>query len=144
MEENPISLIQIAQFSQRQNALMIFRTQELRSWWNAVPNEWREVLMNYVKVDKNPTPEQLHKVTSITAINITDNSQIRNLSPLQKFIKLRELRFSNTSISNLAPIKGLQTLQLLQCSKSPIGSLNDISNLRNLEHLECENTAVSE
>jgi len=139
-----VSSSQVIKLAGLKNILLIFRTKELQSWWNTVPNEWREVLTKYVKISQKPTGEELHKLTSLTAINITDNSQIRDLSPLRKFIRLRELRFSNTNISNLEPIKALTTLQLLQCSKSPIGSLKDISGLKNLQHLECENTAVSD
>ncbi len=144
MENTPVAVSEVSKFAGQNNILLIFRTKELQSWWNAVPNEWRAVLTNYVKVDKNMTPEQLHKLTGLTAINITDNSEIQDLSPLRKFIRLKELRFSNTKISDLEPLKDLTTLQLLQCSKSPIRNLTHISGLTNLEHLECENTAIED
>jgi len=124
--------------------LVIFRTEQLKKWWEGMDDTWKEILAATQNLTGSPNPKQLHALSSITTLEITDRQMLTDLSPLSSMINLRELILKNTGVSNLAPISGLGTLRVLVCNRSPLKSLAPVSGLYDLKQLSIENTPIED
>ncbi len=146
------------------DCLVIYQTSLLKGWWKGLPYGWQTIFRKYVKLDADPTREQLQEIANIKALNFDGDktittlepvnmlprlgvlsfadTQIGDLSPLSKMVDLRELNISNNPVTNLKPIFGLPYLTHLNISNIPIKSLDKINQLKSLEYLNCSGTDV--
>lgn len=138
--------------------------EELKQWWYALPPAWHEVFGAYVTIRDSVSVQQLRTITSLKAINISNNWKIQNLQPLNRLTELETVDCSNTMVTDLSPLRNLVRLRELDCSGSHVNSLEplkytagirklDISSSKitdlapvkrftQLEMLNCSNTAV--
>ncbi len=123
--------------------LVIYKSSTLILWWNGLETPWREIFKKTAGIDGIPTREQLHKLIFTESLKVSGD-QLRDLSPVKEFIRLKELEFTGTQISDLSPLSGLANLETLVCSRSPIMDLSPLQNLGNLRHLSFENTRVND
>lgn len=144
LDGNKIRVDQPAYFLSRYpNRLLIYRTSELETWWKGLPEAWKTVFGSYVKVDAKPTNEQLHRIVSLEAINISNNKNITDLGVLTIFSRLKELRLSDTQIADLSSISTITSLEILQFSRCPVSSTEPIKNMLNLKQLDMESSGVN-
>lgn len=68
--------------------------------------------------------------------------EIRDLTPLSKLTKLRELRIANTQVTDLAPLASNRSLKVLDLGNTPVSDLAPLRKLVSLERLHLNNTAV--
>ncbi len=122
--------------------VVIYQSFALSEWWKNLPQEWKNYFSQVVKIDAKPSTEQLHSVARIEEISLTESSEIKDLTPLQKLRRLKILRFPNTRISNLQPLSLMSNLEKLDCAGNAISDLSALKNLKKLNELNCENTAV--
>lgn len=124
------------------NVTVIYQTDELRSWWNTLDNNWREIFRNAVDVDTNPKAEQLQAVANIEALTIDSKIIITSLEPLTKLLFLKILIINDNHITDLSPLVELQQLKELNIDGNAISDLSVLNNLKSLESLSIENTKV--
>ena len=123
--------------------LVIYKSSTLILWWNSLEPAWREIFKKTAGIDGIPTREQLHKLIFTEKLKVSGD-QLRDLSPVREFIRLRELEFTGTQISDLGPLSGLTNLETLVCSRSPVMELGPLQSLSNLKHLSFKNTRVND
>ena len=144
-EQTPIPEDSIRAFIQdHQETIVIYKTNKLSLWWNALPVSWKNLLREQVTMGDIPDREQLHELAFLKTLTIDENSDITSLEPLSEFVRLTELAFSNTQISSLEPLRPLKTLRALICSRSPIRNIEPLSDLLDLTYLDFQNTPVEE
>jgi len=129
--------------SENQQILVIYKTEELTSWWMFLNEEWKGIFKNMIHLDEIPNEEQLHKLVKLDSVSFY-NTSVKTLEPLLEFHNLEILRFSNTQISDLCPLTELKKIKILQASKSPIKSIAAVSLLPSISFLDIDNTAVQE
>ena len=127
----------------QEDCLIIFKSEYLRSWWQDLEQEWKNIFSVQTTVSTNPSSEQLHRLIALPVIEFSD-ANVQDLQPLESFIKLKELRFSGTAITNLSPIAELKTLEILQASRSPLDNINPVSNFKNIKVLDISNTPIED
>jgi Leucine-rich repeat (LRR) protein len=125
------------------SCLVIYRTEELKKWWNLVDDEWKKIFNRYVGFNDKITGEQLHQITVLKEIDVKEQTGIRGLKPLEMLDYLEVLKFADTRIYELDALKNLKNLKELVCPRNPISSLDAIASLKKLEVLDCSNTLIS-
>ena len=104
--------------------LVIFDSEDLKGWWETLPDAWKSVLAGGAKVDLNPSKEALAKVTNIDSINFAGNPAIQDLRPLQQLQKLRIIIANNTAVSDLSPIQDHHDIRRLDISNTRVTDLS--------------------
>ncbi len=125
------------------SVLMIYRTSTLNEWWNSISTEWKKLLRQQIEISEVPTREQLQRLTDIRALEISQESGLRNLMPLVVFHRLQVLAMNATQISDLTPLQNLVYLKELYCANNPIKKLTPLRNLPSLTKLDCSNTKIT-
>ena len=144
-EQTPITEDPIRSYIQdHQETVVIYKTNKLSLWWNALPTSWKNLLREQVTIGDIPNREQLHEIAFLKTLTIEENSNVTSLEPLLEFVRLTELAFSNTQISSLEPLRQLKTLRALICSRSPIRNIEPLSDLLDLTYLDFQNTPVED
>lgn len=115
--------------------LVVYESKQLQIWWNELPQAWKIIFANAVNLDAFPTKEQLHEITTIKEIDISGNTLIHSLLPLEKLKNLQKLNASNTSISSLNGIVEAREMRVLNISNTRIQQLYAIESLNLIEDL---------
>jgi hypothetical protein len=130
---------------------VIYRTEELLSWWDGLPEIWKLIAADHITYSTQPNREQLHELTNLRKLDLDANKdisnrllEITNLDPLKNMILLESLIFSNTRVTSLSPLSGMSRLKSLVCTNNPVESLQPLSNLLSLEFLDIQNTLVKQ
>jgi Leucine-rich repeat (LRR) protein len=123
--------------------LVVYKTDSLESWWDGLPENWKEVFRTQTSVNMRSRKEDLHRLVELEALHF-DNISVNELSWLSPFVRLKELHFSGTAITDLAPLMTLSSLRSLHATNSPVGNLGPLSRLTALEDLDISNTPVAD
>lgn len=138
-----ITKVQANQFMKSHpEILVVFKSEVLKNWWQALPMEWKQIFKHQVKVDSLPGKEQLAKIAQITHIDITGKGHISNLEPLIVLENLKSLKAANTSVKSLEPLRNIEGLEYLDVSNTLVDDLGPLSFSRELKILKIENTHV--
>lgn len=149
----------------RPDVKVIYESEELAAWWQALSPDWQAVFRRLSKLDPVPGKEQLHELTGLKNLDISGNRAVVNLAPLTKLTSLetldasgsgiagieplaectslRELDISDTQVASLSPIAALTTLQVLDISGTGIPDLSPLASLRNLQKLSLNKCPVN-
>jgi len=125
------------------NVMVIYESVALINWWYKMTEEWQDVFREQVRLDPDPTKEQLHEVIKITEVDVSGKQEIKSLLPLKNLIHLNKLECSHTGIDNLWPLSELIDLQYLDCSFTPVSNCEPLRDLTKLDYLDLSNTAIS-
>jgi Leucine-rich repeat (LRR) protein len=125
-------------------ALVIYDTEALKTWWRELPIYWKAVFSKQIKVDSEPTTEQLHQIINMQELDLSGNTFMQNLMPVSRLTNLRSLNISNTEIGYLQPIQGLANLESLNISHTYISDLKPLQDMSNLKYLNIMNTPVKD
>ena len=125
-------------------ALVIYDTEALKTWWRELPIYWKAVFSKQIKVDSEPTTEQLHQIINLQELDLSGNTFMQNLMPVSRLTNLRSLNIANTEIGFLQPIQGLANLESLNISHTYINDLNPLHDMVNLKYLNIMNTPVND
>ena len=125
-------------------ALVIYDTEALKTWWRDLPIYWKAMFSKQIKVDSEPTTEQLHQIINLQELDLSGNTFIQNLAPVSRLTNLRTLNIANTEISFLQPIQGLANLESLNISHTYIYDLKPLQDMGNLKYLNIMNTPVND
>lgn len=144
-DKNTLSYDQVDAFNQQvPSCLVIHQTETLRLWWQNLPDAWKTVFGQHVKVDNPPTKEQTHQIATLEVLKMDNNTSIRDLEPIRQLRRLRELYFNNTLVSNIYPLMSLKKLEKLDFSKNPISDIAPLTDMLSLKYINMENTPVKQ
>lgn len=125
-------------------ALVIYDTEALKTWWRELPIYWKAVFSKQIKVDSEPTTEQLHQIINLQELDLSGNTFMQNLIPVSRLTNLRSLNIANTEIGFLQPIQGLANLESLNIAHTYINDLKPLQDMGNLKYLNIMNTPVND
>lgn len=126
----------------RPGVLVIFDSEDLRSWWGSISAEWRNVLSSAAKIGLQPSKEELARVTNLDSINFDGNIAIQDIEPLRRLLKLRSIVASKTTVSDLSPIRGHEEITSLDISNTRVEDISVIRNLTRLKVLKADNSKI--
>ncbi len=121
--------------------LVIFDSEDLKSWWNALSSDWQKVFQKTIGVSVNSTKEELAKIAKVDSINLS-NSGVMDLEPLQRLYRLKTIIASNTGVSDLLPLQKLTDVTYLDISNTQVNDLSAIKSLTGLEELHAHHTLI--
>ena len=148
----------------------IAEKEELVNWWNTLSEEWKKILgSDIVAFDNFPLSDvkivdassydirgmvvtdkdfdiavPLKKAINIERLNISENQNIMDLSPLSELSELKELDMSKTMVSSLFPLRNLNSLEKLNCSYSPVQSLDPLVYSIRLREIDISYTQIAD
>jgi Leucine-rich repeat (LRR) protein len=122
---------------------IVFQSEALSEWWKNLPDNWISIFKSHMLLDNPPTPYQLHKLTEIHELDISQARGIKNLEAVEQFQRLQVFRMNDVQISDLTPLQQLSNLRELYCHNNPISNLKPLSKLYELRVLDCSNTLIS-
>ena len=123
--------------------LVIYDTNALEEWWNNLPIYWKAVFANQIKIESEPTTEQLHEVINMTDLDLSGNQYMQNLIPVSRLTNLVNLNISNTEISRLDPLKGMSNLETLNLENTYINNLEPLADMNRLREINIQNTPIN-
>ncbi|HTE29074.1 MAG TPA: leucine-rich repeat domain-containing protein [Chryseolinea sp.] len=123
--------------------LVIFDSEDLRGWWDALPDSWKTVFMSSTKIGKIPSNEELARIPNVDSLNVSGNSGIRDLEPLRKLQKLQVLVANKTSVADLAPLRDHRALRLLDVSQTKVSNIDVASNFTKMTVFRADKTPIS-
>ncbi len=127
----------------RPEVKVIYESQELMAWWLKLSDSWKEIFENITELSATPSREQLHEVSFIKSLDISDNALINDISPLSEIAGLQNLNLSGTGIKDISPLSDLYNLHTLNINRTRISDLSPLSGLSGLTEIEFSNSAVS-
>ena len=130
--------------AKKPNCMVIFNTFELVEWWNNLPEEWHSLVYSRMELSNPISKEQLHQIINIRNVDLENNENITDLSPLKMLYNLETLNVAGCNINNLEALEGLKNLRELNIDNTTIKSLQPLSKLAKLNLLRCENTGVTD
>ncbi|WP_143960669.1 leucine-rich repeat domain-containing protein [Litoribacter populi] len=122
---------------------IVFRSEELNSWWRNLEGVWKSVLKDQFGIGENPSSRELHKVTASTTVKI-NGERINNLEPLTIFINLKELEIRDVPLTDISALGRIEGLQKISITQAPVMSVAPLFNLYELEELNLSNTGVED
>ena len=122
--------------------LVIYDTDALKNWWNALPIYWKAVFSKQIQVDSEPTTEQLHQIINLQELDLSGNTFMQSLMPVSRLTNLKSLDISFTEIPNLFAIQGLANLESLNIAHTYISDLKPLQDMGGLKYLNIMNTPV--
>ena len=127
----------------RPKVLVIFGSEDLRSWWGGLSADWRAVFKNHVKIDpEGPTKEQFAAIASLKSMDLSSNPQILSLQPLSVLRNLRRLKANQTGITSLVGLEGLLGLEILEARETKISDLGPLRDLESLKKISIDRTPI--
>lgn len=132
-------------FSRRnRRVLLMHHVENLQTWWEGLPEAWREVLgeINPDLINNTPSVESLTYTVGMDSLDIS-GSAIKGLGPVLKFRKINHLNFDDTEIQDLAPLSDIKTLTSISGRNSKVKSLQPLANLSELTYLDFSKAAVA-
>jgi Leucine-rich repeat (LRR) protein len=126
----------------RPGVLVIFDTEDLQTWWGSLTAEWRNVLSAAAGVGREPSKEELARVTNLDSVNFAGNIAIQSLEPLDRMRKLEAVVAAKTTINDLSPLRGHRHLRFLDISNTRVEDITVIRNFRELQVFNASNTRI--
>ncbi len=126
----------------RPGVLVIFDTEDLQSWWGSLTAEWRNVLSAAAGVGRDPSKEELARVTNLDSINFGGNIAIQSLEPLDRMRNLEAVVAAKTTVSDLSPLRSHRNLRYLDISETRVEDISIIRNFRRLQVFNASGTRI--
>ncbi len=123
--------------------LVIFDSEELRSWWIQLNQEWKNVFIHQFGISQNPEKDELASITQVDTMDISGNKDVVDLKGLEPLKSLKYLNIHDTYVRTINTLKILPEIQYLNASYSNITTIDSIIYLRNLVYLDIESTQIS-
>ena len=144
-DQSGIGVTEASDFSKSNPfTLVIYDTKALRNWWDELPMYWKAVFSKQIRLDANPTTEQLHEIINLQELDLSGNTFLQNLMPVSRMTNLRSLNIANTEIGFLQPIQNLANLESLNIAHTYINSIEPLKEMSNLKHLNISNTPITD
>lgn len=126
------------------NTLIIFQTAKLNDWWIKLPDSWKEIFNKIEPLGTTPTQEQLHKLASIHALDLSESRNISDLQPVKMLARLENLNISRLPVADIMPLSSISRLLEFNCSDTPVTDLTALTPHRNMSGLYLSNTQIND
>lgn len=126
------------------NILIIYRTQYLIDWWKNLPENWKNVLALNETIEERPDRIQLHRISSIKELNISQQKEITSLNPVIVLTRLEKLNMSTLQLADIGPLGSIDRLVAIDMSDTPVSDLLQLSKHKYLTEINCANSQVSD
>jgi hypothetical protein len=138
LEEEVPQLLQI-----KPNLTLVYRSEELANWWETLPETWSKQLRRQFSLPENPSTDQLHNLTALSALSF-ERVSFSNLFPLKAFVNLRELSIFDAPLTDISPVAELKLMTKLRLSQVPVTDFTPVSSLFQLTDLDISNTGIED
>ncbi|MEP2668596.1 MAG: leucine-rich repeat domain-containing protein [Cyclobacteriaceae bacterium] len=125
----------------RPEVLVIYDSEDLKSWWAMLSHDWRQLLQESARIGNNPTKEELARITKLDSINLSQ-SNIADLEPLRRFTNLKVVIASNTPVSDLRPLEVLKDITYLDVSHTMVYDLSAMTQWKDLRTMIASHTLI--
>lgn len=132
------------EFARRnRSVLLIHHVENLQTWWNALPAEWKATLTNINPRLKSATPtiEDISFTVGADSLDIS-GSEINTLGPVLKFKKINHLKFDDTQVNDLTPLSDIKTLLTISGKNTKVNNLQPLVNLVDLTRIDFRDSPV--
>ncbi len=143
---------------------------DMRNWWNGLSHEWKVVLSADMKLEgsmpmssidsfndsvamvggqKTPIMGSefyrfLVQIVHAARVDLSGNSSIQNLDPLNKLSDLKEVNVAGTMVADLMPLRNLNKLEILDLSNTKVSNLEPLHYCIHISQLRLKGTHVSD
>jgi len=97
-----------------------------------------------IMLRKNYSYRLLQRIASETEIDISNNLNIRSLSPLAQMGDIRKVNCANTMVDDLGPLRNLIGIESLDCSGTSVTSLAPMQYSVSLKSLDIHATLIAD
>lgn len=132
------------EFARRnRTVLLIHHVENLQTWWDALPLEWRSVLTSInPNLNTNlPSIEDLSYTVGADTLDVS-GSQINTLGPVLKFKKINHLKFDDTEVNDLTPLSDIKALLTISGKNTKVKNLQALVNLIELTNVDFRDSPV--
>jgi Leucine-rich repeat (LRR) protein len=119
--------------------LVVFDSKDMKTWWDGLADQWKEVIGKAAGFGLTPTKEELARVVHLDSINFSGNKFVTDLEPIRILTRLRVLDASKTGIKDLAPIDQHKELRVIDISDTEVLDISVLSKLTKLEVVRADN-----
>jgi hypothetical protein len=125
------------------SVLLIHHVENLQTWWDGLPLEWKATLTNINPKLRTATPtiEDLSYTVGADSLDIT-GSDINALGPVLKFKKINHLKFDDTQVNDLTPLSDIKTLLTISGKNTKVKNLQPLVNLLDLTSVDLRDSPV--
>lgn len=125
-------------------ALIVYQTEALTTWWNSLTNGWKAVFNQLEAVSAEPDRVQLHRLSSLRKINLSESRDITDIGPLRMLIWLESLDISRLPVTGIMPLSSHKRIREFNCSNTPVEDLKPLALNVGLQSLYCSNTQIND
>ena len=144
-DNSGINMAQFTDFANtRPDVDVVFASEEIRSAWGSFDDNWVQIVRDKLNFKDSISNIELHRILKITDIDISGNSSIVSLAPLEWIPLLKKLDFSNTSITEIDVLKNNINLTHIYGSNSQVVDVNALSSHDKLQVVNFSNTEVND
>ncbi|MDP1621514.1 MAG: hypothetical protein Q8M08_04155 [Bacteroidales bacterium] len=144
--------------------------EDMRNWWNALSKDWKVILSGDMKLEGTLPLSEIDSFNDSVAmvkgektwimgsefyqflgqivrsgrVNLSGNTAIMNLEPLNKLSDLKEVNISETRINDLMPLRNLNKLEILDISNTNVTSLEPLHYCVHINQLRMKGAPVSD
>ena len=129
--------------------LVVYDSKDLKAWWTTLSPEWQNVLRKTTSINlssdganRDPSKEELAKVTNLDSINLSDNHSIYDLEPLRKLLKLKVILANKTSIKDISPLQDHREIAYLDISDTEVNDLFVARQFSKLKELRADRSKI--
>jgi Leucine-rich repeat (LRR) protein len=126
-----------------QNALVIFESERLQTWWNNLDNSLQSKFSTDFLIDRQPSVDELARITKNDSLDLSGLKTTTELPDLWPFRNLVYLDINDTYISDISSITQIPNLSYINAGSSNIASTDSLQELKNLNYLDLSSTRVS-
>ncbi len=122
--------------------IVLTETDQIISWWNELPEVWRNALQARAGWKPMPTIEDLVLYLQVDSLSLS-GERLYESKYLGRFRQLKYLNLSGTYISNLSFLSELSDVTDLDVSYSQVSNIKDLINSESLKYLNISGTKAT-
>lgn len=124
--------------------LLIYQSENLQGWWRSLPEGWKAIMKKYAPIAGQPSIEQLQTLVNLEKLDLSNQSEIRDLIPISVFTNLHTLICDGTPISDINPVRSLYNLKHFSGANTAISNIQPLGDLGSLETINLQFTEVED
>ncbi len=126
-------------YAQEEQKQITFKDENM---YNAIKQKVEGKIVSYDDTKKEITMTK-GNIDSITGLDLTEDNKIVDISGIENFTNLHDLRLSNNKISDINVLSSLTNLEKLYLEYNQISDINALSSLTNLRILHLDNNQIN-
>ncbi|HEX8060598.1 MAG TPA: hypothetical protein VF473_06655 [Cyclobacteriaceae bacterium] len=128
----------------KKGTLVVFDSKDLKSWWETLSKDWRNILYKESRDGHVPSKDELALLTNRDSVNLNGSSYINDLEPLKRLPKLEVIIVNKTGIKDLSAIKDHRDVRYLDISDTDISDVSMINRFVQLKTLKADRSKIQD